>query len=184
MLHMSRQQSQLCLALFVLTLVSCVQSAVSQVPHRFALDQFEDIRCRAKGRLQDCSTVNPVNPVTSQVLAAGKRSIPVLISQLAEIARTKKPVFDFWSYTTSGDVAFAFLTDLFTDSDGKSFTMPGVPNWEKVMSGCQVNAETCWRQYIRKNGARSVQRPWQMAWENNQNRIVWDPDSRCFRLHK
>jgi hypothetical protein len=181
MLDMSQQLRPFCPGLFVFALLCCTQSAVSQVPHRFALDQFGDFACRAKGRLQDCSTGNPI---TRQVLATGKRSIPVLISQLTETARTEEPIIDFWAYTTSGDVAFMFLTDLFTDKDGESFTMPGVSNWEKIMSGCNGVAEACWRRYVRKNGIRSVQQSWQAAWETNQNRIIWDPASRCFRLHK
>jgi hypothetical protein len=184
MLHMSQQVRLFWFWILALAALSCVQSAVSQVPHRFALDQFEDIRCRANGRLQDCSTGYPVNPVTTQVLAAGKRSIPVLISQISETARTKDSIIDFWSYTTSGDVAFFFLTDLFTDKDGKSFTMPGVPNWEKIMSGCNGPAETCWRKYTRTKGISSVQQSWQTAWETNRNRIIWDTDTRCFRLRK
>jgi hypothetical protein len=122
--------------------------------------------------------------VTRQVLAAGSRAIPVLISQLTETDRTKEPSFDFWNNTTSGDVAFILLNDLFTGEDLKSFTMPDVPNWETIMAGCPDNAETCWRKYIRKNGIQSVQRSWQSAWERNHSRIVWDPESRCFRLHK
>jgi hypothetical protein len=92
-----------------------------------------------------------------QILAAGSRSIPVLISQLDEASRTKESIEDFWSYTTSGDVAFIILTDLFTDSDRKSFTMPSAPNWEKVMTRCNENAEICWREYVRKKGIKSLQ---------------------------
>src|ERR1700722_1362177 len=165
------------LCLVMLAALSCVQCAASQVPHRFALDQFEDMHCRAKGRLQDCS-----NPVLSQVLAAGKQAIPVLIAQLSETTRTKEPIIDFWSYTTSGDIAFFLLTDLFTDRDGKSLTMPGVPNWKKIMAGCNGPAETCWRKYTRTKGIRSVQFAWRTAWETNRNRIVWDPNQRCFRV--
>ena len=178
MLHMSRQHSRLCSAFFMLALASCLQVAVAQVPHRFALDRFENKLCRGKGRLQECDN----NPVMRQVLTAGSGSIPVLISQLDETRRTKAPIEDYWNYTTSGDVAFILLTDLFTENDGKSFTMPGVPNWDKIMSGRKGNAETCWRNYVRKNGIRSLQQSWQSAWETNRNRVVWDADARCFRL--
>lgn len=168
-------------ALLVLVAFGCAQSAAPQSPHRFALERFENIGCRAKGRLQDCGANDPI---TNQILAAGKSSIPVLISQLTETTRTKEPIIDFWSYTTSGDVAFMFLTDLFTDKHGESFSMPGVPDWETVMSGCNGAAEGCWRKYVRKTGIRSVQRSWQTAWETNRNRIDWNPDSRCFQLRK
>jgi hypothetical protein len=176
---MSVQIRPCTLALLVLVTFGSVQIGVPQLPHKFPLDQFAPL-CRAKGRVQDC----PYDPVTKQVLAAGNRAIPVLISQLTETDRTRTPALDFWSYTTSGDVAFIFLTDLFTDKDLSSSTVPHVPTWEKIMSGCSDNAEACWRKYIRKNGIRSVQRSWQSAWERNRNQIVWDPESRCFRLRK
>jgi len=181
MLDMSQRLRPFYSGLFLFALLGCAKTTVSQIPHRFALKQFDDVACRAKGRLQDCSADNPI---TRQVLAAGKRSIPVLISQLTETARTQEPIIDFWAYTTSGDVAFMFLTDLFTDKDGESFTMPGVPNWGKIMSGCNGIAEACWRKYVRKNGIGSVQHSWQAAWETNRNRIIWDPANRCFRLYK
>ena len=181
MLDMSQQLRPIYSGLFLFALLYCTQGAVSQVPPRFALNQFDEFACRAKGRLQDCSANNPI---TRQVLAADKRSIPVLISQLTETTRTQEPIIDFWAYTTSGDIAFMFLTDLFTDKDGESFTMPGVPNWENTRSGCNGTAETCWRSYVRKKGIKFVQQTWQTAWETNQSRIIWDPASRCFRLHK
>jgi hypothetical protein len=117
-----------------------------------------------------------------QVLAGGIASIPVLISQLIEESRTRKPVEDFWNYTSSGDVAFIVLNDLFTDTDGKTMTIPGVPDWEAVMTGCSENAEKCWRLYVHRYGMSSIQRAWQIAWNSNQSRIFWDPTARCFRL--
>jgi len=164
----------------VLAVISCLQTAMAQAPQKFALGRFENKLCRGKGRLQDCDQ----NPVMKQILAGGNRSIPVLISQLDETDRTKEPIEDFWDYTTSGDVAFIILADLFTDRNGTSFTMPGVPNWDKIMAGCNKNAEGCWREYIRTNGTRSLQGSWQAAWDANRDRVVWDDDARCFRLKK
>ena len=181
MLRMSLPLQRVFAALIVSIGLSSAQTALSQLPHKFALAQFEDIACRAKGRLQDCSIGNPV---TSQILAGGKWSVPVLISQLTETTRTEEPILDFWSYTTSGDIAFMFLNDLFTDPDGESFAMPGVPNWKAIMSGCDGTAGDCWRKYVRKRGIRSVQQSWRAAWENNRDRIMWDAKSRCFRLHR
>lgn len=177
---MPRKRPPFLLAFFLLVALGCDQLSVAQVPHRFALDRFENDLCRAKGRLQDCND----GPVMRQVLANGIQSIPVLIAQLDETNRTTRPIEDFWTYTTSGDVAFILLTDLFTDNDGKSFTMPGVSDWDKVMSGCSENAENCWRSYVRKNGIKSLQQSWQTAWNTNRNRIFWDIDARCFRLKK
>ncbi len=175
---MYQQLGRIRILLCLIIALSCGSSLVSQIPHKFSLSQFG--HCPVKGRIQECDD----DPITRQVLAGGKSSIPVLISQLTETMRTKEPVIDFWSYTTSGDVAFFFLTDLFTDKDWQTSTMPGIPNWEKIMSGCKEAAEPCWRKYIRKNGIRSVQQAWQVAWETNRDRVVWDPDNRCFRLRK
>ena len=181
MLHMSKQPHLFRLASVALALLSYVQFVAAQVPpRRFNLDRFENQSCRGKGRLQDCGD----RPVMKQVLAAGTQSIPVLISQLDETSRTKAPIEDFWNHTSSGDVAFLLLTDLFTDNDGKSFTMPGVPNWGKVISGCSENAETCWRNYVHRNGIKSVQQSWQNAWQTNRDRVFWDVDALCFRLKK
>jgi hypothetical protein len=176
---MFRKLRSLCFA-SVLVVISWTQTALAQTPHRFALDRFVNESCRGTGRLQECDQ----NPVTKQILLAGSLAIPVLISQLDETIRTKKPIEDFWSYTTSGDVAFIILTDLFTDKDGKSFTMPGVPNWDQIMAGCNGNAEACWRDYAYKKGVRSLQQSWRTAWEANRDRVVWDDGAQCFRLKK
>ena len=180
MLHMSKQPHLFRGACFMLVLLSCVQIVAPQVLSRFNLERFENQSCRGRGRLQDCGD----SPVMKQVLAAGSQSIPVLISQLDETSRTKVPIEDFWNYTTSGDVAFILLTDLFTDKDEKSFMMPGVPNWDRIMSGCSQNAEACWRNFVHVNGIKSLQQSWQNAWQINHDRVFWDADARCFRLKK
>ena len=178
--YMSSHSRSVFFALFNLALLGWVQNASSQVPHRFALESIQG-RILEKGRFQD---LRGGNWVGKQIVEAGESAIPVLISQLTESVRTKEPIEDYWSYTTSGDIAFMFLNDLFTDKDWKSFTLPGVPNWQSIMSGCNLTAETCWRNYVRKSGIRSVQHSWQTAWETNRDRIIWDPNSRCFRLRK
>jgi hypothetical protein len=81
-------------------------------------------------------------------------------------------------------VAFIILTDLFTDTDGKSPTMPGVPTWDKIMAGCNKDAEGCWRRYVRKRGIKSLQQSWQSAWKANGDRLFWDGGTRCFRPTK
>jgi hypothetical protein len=180
MLHMFPQLRSFFLAFSVLVILTSAPIVVAQVPHRFALDHFENKSCRGKGRLQECND----GPVMRQILAKGTESIPVLISQLGETSRTPAAIEDFWGFTTSGDVAFIILTDLFTDSDGKSFTMPSVPNWETVMTGCRENAEFCWREYVREKGIKSLQQSWQAAWKANRDRVIWDGEARCFRLKK
>ena len=46
------------------------------------------------------------------------------------------------------------------------------------------NAETCWRNYVRKNGIRSLQQSWQIALETDRDRVIWDANARCFRVKK
>lgn len=170
-----------CLLLLLVTTLFCLSvNAPAQAPRRFLLTHFENNFCRGKARLQDCGD----SPVMDQVLAGGKSSIPVLISQLTETHRTGAPAEDFWTYTTSGDVAFMLLTDLFTDRDGTTSTLPTALGWEGITGGCNEGAETCWRKYVRDHGIKSVQQSWQNAWQANQDHIVWDSDAHCFRLAK
>jgi hypothetical protein len=152
----------------------------AQTPRRFLLTHFENNFCRGKARLQDCGD----NPVMDQILAGGKSSIPVLISQLTETHKTEAPAEDFWTYTTSGDVAFMLLTDLFTDKDGTTSTLPQALGWNSINAGCNDSAEDCWRKYLRDHGIKSVQQSWQNAWQANQDRIAWDPTASCFRVAK
>ena len=166
------------LILLVSVALSCIQFATAETPHRFPLTQLENSRCRGKGRLQDCND----SPVIRQILEGGMSSIPVLIAQLTEADRREEPVEDFWSYTTSGDVAFMLLNDLFTDKDGKTFTMPGVPNWTTATNGCRASAEACWRLYVHTRGMLSIQSAWQTSWNSNHDRLSWDSGAKCFRL--
>ena len=163
--------------LFALTW-SYVTLMMGQAPSGFPLTDFQGIGCRAKGRLQDC----PENPGMKQILARGKDAIPMLIAQLSETGRTKEPVEDFWTYTTSGDVSYMLLNDLFTDSDGRAFHLRGVPDWRVILAGCSGCAEVCWRRYVHRHGMVSIQRDWRAAWKQYQSRVVWDPGSRCFRV--
>lgn len=119
-----------------------------------------------------------------QILAGGKASIPILISQLTDAGHTREPIEDYWAETTSGDIAYIVLTDLFTDSDWKTFNMPGVPDWTAVSSGCHSDAETCWRAYLKKHGRKSIQDAWLHAWSRYKDQIFWEPTARCFRLSK
>jgi hypothetical protein len=166
-------------AVFSLSIQALAQSA-EQAPRHFSLSQFENNFCRGKARMQDCGD----SPVMDQVLAGGKSSIPILISQLPETRKTGSPIEDFWSYTTAGDVAFILLTDLFTDKDGASPTMPQALSWTNITAGCDDGDEGCWRKYVHDHGIRAVQQSWENAWQANQGRIVWDSDARCFRLGK
>jgi hypothetical protein len=54
--------------------------------HKFKLSQLENYGCEAKGRVQDCS-----GKVIEEILARGKDSIPILISQLTDTSQAKNP---------------------------------------------------------------------------------------------
>jgi hypothetical protein len=146
---------------------------------KYPLTQFDNYGCMAKGRVQNCS-----GTVMQQILADGKNAIPILISQLTETARAQKQIADYWGDTRSGDVAFVVLTDLFTESDGQTFDMPGVPDWPTVMNGCNSSASGCWYLYLRKHGRESIRQAWLRAWNVHKNQIYWDGKARCFRVSK
>ncbi len=149
----------------------------------FPLWKFDEMTtyptCRAKGRLQDheyCSS-----KLIDQIVAQGKASIPVLISQLTDTRRTRKPIYDYWHYTTAGDIAYFTLSDLFTDSDWKTFNMPGL---EALDHPCNDDSETCWRRFLESHGRKFVQAQWLAAWTANKDRVYWDKTARCFRVSK
>jgi hypothetical protein len=143
---------------------------------KFPLSSFDNSGCQFVGRSQDCS-----GKVMTDILAAGKDAIPILISQLTDSDRTKRPIQDGWTYTNSGDVAYIVLISLFTGTDG-TFNLPDVPTWKAVMRGCNTGVEGCWREYVRKTGRESIQQAWLKAWTVHKDQIFWDSKSRCFRL--
>lgn len=146
---------------------------------RYPLTLFDNYGCMFKNRVQECN-----GKVMRQILADGKNAIPVLISQLTETARAQKQIADYWGDTRSGDVAFVVLTDLFTESDGKTFDMPGVPDWPTVMNGCNLSASGCWHEYLRQHGRESIRQAWLRAWNSRKKQKEWDSKSRCFRISK
>ena len=172
------QFGQIVLVLLVSITVANTSKLQGQ-QRKFQLSKFDNFGCQAKGRVQDCS-----GKVMQEILAGGKNSIPILISQLTDAARTKYPIEDYWGYTTSGDIAYIALTDLFMDSDWKTFNMPDVPDWTTVSKGCHTTAEGCWRAYLRKHGRQSVQLAWMRAWGLWKDRVYWEPSARCFRISK
>jgi len=133
--------------------------------------------CRAKGRVQDKEYCD--SRIMDQIIAQGKNAIPVLISQITDTRELKEPAFDFWNRMTVGDLAYSILIDLFTDSDWKTFNMPGLKTlWPK----CDVGMEQCWHVYVKKHGMKYVQDQWSAAWNANKDRAYWDAQARCFRL--
>jgi len=169
---------EIALTVFLSFLV--MQSGHAQIKRgKYPLTQFDNYGCMAKGRVQDCS-----GTVMQQILSDGKNAIPILISQLSETARTKNEIADYWGGTRSGDVAFAVLNDLFTDTDLHTFGLNGVPDWSTVQKGCNRAAQACWDEYLRKHGRISVRQAWQRAWNLHKDQIYWDAKARCFRLPK
>jgi hypothetical protein len=133
--------------------------------------------CRGRGRLQDKPYCD--SQVVNQILALGRDAIPFLISELTDDRKTKHPVYDLWSYTAAGDIANAFLFDLFTSPD---WTIPAIAELESLHMECTHPGEPCWRKFLHKNGRKFVQERWRAAWEANKERLYWDESARCFRL--
>jgi len=148
-------------------------------PKVYPLLEFDEQghTCRAKGRLQDRDYC--ASHLMDRIVADGKDAIPVLISQLRDTRPTTEPIYDYWSLTTAGDVAYFALDDLFTDSDWKTFNMPGL---ESLKEPCNSYAEDCWLRFLKKHGRKFVQDQWLAAWKKNKDRIYWDDKARCFRL--
>ncbi len=159
--------------------IAGAQSALKK-PKAYPLWEFDDQShsCRAKGRLQDRDYC--ASHLMDRIVADGKEAIPLLISQLRDARPTKEPIYDYWSLTTAGDVAYFILTDLFTDSNWTSFNMPGL---EALNEKCDSYAEDCWQRFLKKHGRKFVQDQWLAAWNKNKDRIYWDENARCFRLY-
>lgn len=135
----------------------------------------------AKGRMQDMPDTEPAR----EVLSRGKQAIPELITCLTDVRKTNRPVFQYWSETTVGDIAFVFLTDLFTDSTWKHSTVDGVPSWNQIQAESpEQPAEQAWRNYVAKHGTKHVQERWRKIWKGNESRIYWDDSEKCFKLHQ
>jgi hypothetical protein len=113
-------------------------------------------------------------------VAQGKAAIPILISQITDTRETPRPIYDYWDSTTAGDVAAFLLSDLFTDSDWKTFNMPGL---ESLHEACHDPSWVCWHRLVRKHGRKFIQDKWLAAWNANKDRVYWNEEGRCFRLY-
>ena len=179
----ARSTLSIAVALLLATLVGGNAAGQTTPPKvkEFRLWKFDELNynhtCRAKGRLKDKGYCD--SKLMDQIIAQGKASIPVLISQLTDTRSTQEPIYDYWSHTTSGDMAYFILTDLFTEPDRKTFNMPGL---ELLNPWCDAAAETCWRKFLRKWGRKLVQDRWHESWNANEGRVYWDEVARCFRL--
>jgi hypothetical protein len=134
--------------------------------------------CRAKGRLQDRQYCH--SAIMDEIVTQGKDAVPILISQLTDTRELKEPIFDFWGRMTVGDVANSILDSLFTDSDWKTFNMPGL---EQIRPTCRDSSSyACWQMVLKQHGRRFIQDDWLMAWNRNKDHVYWDKKARCFRL--
>jgi hypothetical protein len=167
------------LSLATLTGVTVSGQNATQKPNSFPLWNFdeENHSCRAKGRLQDKEYCN--SKLMDRIVAEGKEAVPILISQLTDTRKTAEPIYDYWTYTTVGDIARFILDGLFTDSDWTTFNMPGL---EALHDNCQDTSEVCWRKFLKRHGRKFVQEQWLAAWNANKDRVFWDEHARCFRL--
>ncbi len=171
------------LMLLLMILAGTNVAGQSALPKRkeFPLWKFNEMTvypsCRAKGRLQDKGYCD--SKLMDEIIAQGKASIPILISQLTDTRRTKQPIYDYWTYTTAGDIAHFILEDLFTDSDWTTLNMPGLGSLHEK---CDDGAESCWRRFLKKHGRKFVRDQWLAAWETNKDRVYWDENARCFRV--
>lgn len=170
-----------CATLLVALQCAVVTAQAAEQSHRFSVLNLDEQKqtCRVKGRFQDKEYCD--SRFIDQIVAAGKEAIPALISQLTDNRRTSEPVWDFWQYTTAGDVAFFILTDLFTDSDWKTRTAPGLKAFELRCRQTEA-AETCWRRFLQTHPRTLIQRQWLAEWRANEERIYWDEKARCFRM--
>jgi hypothetical protein len=139
--------------------------------------KFDEVGCRAKGRLQDKDYCK--SAVIDQIIAQGKGSIPILISQITDTRPMKEPIYDFWGPMTVGDVAYLVLMSLSLDSDWKTLTMPGL---KQIDLDCGASSEQCYRQLLEKHGRKFIQDQWLAAWNANKKRVYWDVKARCFRV--
>jgi hypothetical protein len=133
----------------------------------------------AKGRMQDV----PDTDSARTVLARGKQAIPELITCLTDARKTNRPVFQYWSETSVGDIAFVFLTDLFTDSTWEHLTVSGLPSWKSIQSESPGQpAEQAWRNYVAKHGRKQIQEQWQKMWSERGSNVYWDDSEHCFKV--
>lgn len=135
--------------------------------------------CEDKYRLQDYSS-----EVMDQIIAAGRKSVPVLIGMLTDtrIAKTEEPVVCFWGRMAIGDIAFCLLEDLFQDPESKKTTIPGA-GWNDLLGSDEgLPASEQLHRFTRTHGRRTLQAKWQKLWDQYASQLYWDPKAKCFKL--
>jgi hypothetical protein len=157
--------------------------SVTRKEHQFDLSKVGQVAdghqiCEDKGRLQDYPS-----KVMDQIIAAGPKSVPVLIDMLADTrtAKTEEPVICFWGSMTISDIAFCVLADLFLNPDSNKTTIPGA-GWTEMLGPDE--GLPAWEQlhrFTRTHGTKALQTKWQIIWDKYSSRVLWDPKARCFK---
>jgi len=119
-----------------------------------------------------------------KVIAAGTKSVPVLIELLTDKrqVKTKEPIICFWPGMTIGDIAFCLLSDLFLNVDWTRTTIPGA-GWDAMLG--PAGDRPGWEQlhdFVSKHGRASLRDKWKDLWNRYGGQVVWDAKERCFTL--
>ncbi len=137
----------------------------------------EQICNDSRSRFQDFSTSG-----MDQIIAAGPKAVPVLIRMISDrrMANTREPLICYWPGMAIGDIAFCVLTDLFTDTAGRT-TVRGA-DWNDLLGPGNIGAS--WEQlhgFIKKHGSGALQVRWLRVWNKYKGEVFWDSKERCFR---
>jgi hypothetical protein len=136
-----------------------------------------------KGRAQDPSYHEDML-VVNQLLSHGKEAIPFLISKLDDETKIDYPIVDYWYEANVGDVALILLTDFFTNTDEKTSTIRGM-DWDTFLergTNREIMGEELLRRYIKRNGRKKIKQRWQVAWDQNKDRVYWNEKETNFSL--
>ena len=141
----------------------------------------------AKTRFQEGKTATgEPNQVAKDLVANGKASIPFLIGKLDDETEIDHQIQSYWSHNFVGDLALIILTDFFTEKDGIRSTVPGF-TWDEFLergTDRSQTGEAVLRTYIEKHGRSEIKRRWQQTWDQNSDKIFWDPLCYCFKVRK
>ena len=178
------KRAYLTITLCLLFTSICYPQSATQNEVRFDLSRIGFVMdgrtiCEDKGRFQDYPS-----EVMDQIIAAGPKSVPVLIGMLTDtrMVKTQEPIICFWPGMTISDVAFCALGDLFLDPQTNTTTIPGA-GWNEMLGPDE--GRPAWEQlhrFTRTQGLKALQAKWQKLWDNHASQVYWDPKARCFRL--
>jgi hypothetical protein len=119
-----------------------------------------------------------------QIVNTRHAAVPVLIDMLTDQRRNRgsENIVCFWGEVSRGELAFMVLTDLFLDSTWTKATVPGA-DWSMLDPDPDDTAGFVrFRDYIEKNGSKSLQLKWRTLWSEYKDKVYWDEKERCFML--